>query len=193
MSMKKSMKIFLDSDRTLPKLYMYMVFVESIRPILFACKDEEEKLYICSCHCANADKCEWVIAPTTYTNLIELLTNTITIRDVFIKDNTSVYVATLLASTKEVTVQKTNKEEIAGILPSADYYMEAEPDEFEYELNELRAEEQCSTDFVRIRFQNSFNTAFKSFSVSLSCSLQPTIMKSPNYLSSNQKLSFMVP
>lgn len=167
MNTKKNLKVFLQQNHLLSNLYLYMVFVESIRPILFACKDEEGGLYIGSCHCATASKCEWILARTTYDRLIELLTDKITIRDVFVQDNTDAYVVTLHAESDKAEIKKQSLLVIDNILPTAGYYMEAEADEFEEELAELQNAKE-SEEFMSVNMQGSFNTMFRSFVVQIS-------------------------
>ena len=138
--MMKSMKeLFLKgNDREIPTLYRDMVFAESSRPILFTCRDDKEDRYICSCHCADGEKCEWIVAPTTCERLIDLLSDKITIRQVFDECENPAFLVTRYADRETPEVRAVAVNELSpSILPTAGYYMEAEEGEFNEEIAEL--------------------------------------------------------
>lgn len=168
MNLKTNKTIFLKQTEALPTLYMYMVFVETLSPILFACRDDAANVYICSCHCQNAEKCEWIISPTTYERLIDVLTDKVSIREGFLNDLSTAYVATLHPNTEVIKVTKRNLNELDAILPTANCYMEADPDEFSEELAVLESEKAMSAECWRISFSESFKTLFECFSVQVS-------------------------
>lgn len=161
--MKKNKMTFLVENKILPTLYIHMVFVESISPVLFTCQDDDANIYICSCHCQNAEKCEWIIAPTTYRNVIDLLTDRLSIRGIFLKDNAELFVATMRSKTEAIDVVVRKPIELDSILPKDNYYMEAESGEFENELEELRIEALKSEEFSRFTRVNNFKTIEKIF------------------------------
>ena len=97
--MNLKQNIFLTGGHDLPTLYTDMVLVESTRAILFTCKSEFDDLYICACHCANSEKVEWLVAPTTPNRVIDLLTNKLTIRNMFDKESL-LFLVTLMAGEK---------------------------------------------------------------------------------------------
>lgn len=140
MNMKGNKQVFLNQNRLLPTLYYYMVFVQTNRPILFACRDDALNVYLCSCHCSSGEKTEWIIVPTTYDTLAWLLTDKITIRDAFTEDNSECFLATMRANRSSVTVVQRQLRTVEAIMPTAGYYMEAEPGEFDEELEQLRTE-----------------------------------------------------
>lgn len=192
MNTKKNSKIFLKQNKLLPTLYMYMVFVESMSPILFACRDDNANVYICSCHCQNAEKCEWIISPTTYSKLVELLTDKLSIRDIFGTNLSTAFVATMYPNTDSIAVAEKHLTELDNILPTVGYFMEAEPDEFEEELTILKAAISTSLKFMEISFTESFNTSFTSFNVDLSI-LDSLIVAPPRgCYSSDHQLRFAV-
>lgn len=192
MNTKKNNKIFLKQNELLPTLHMYMVFVESVSPILFACRDDNANVYICSCHCQNAEKCEWIIAPTTYAKLVDLLTDKLSIKDIFHTDDSAAFVATMYPHAESIAVIKRSFSELENILPTADYYMEADPDEFSEELTALRSEISTSLNFTRISFTESFNTTISSFSVDLSILDSIAIVLPTGCFSSDHQLKFAV-
>lgn len=122
-----------------PTLYMDMVFVEMLHPILFSCTDDNGNYYICSCCRRDGEAQEWIIAPTACEKLIELLTDKITIRQIFEKCNGIGYVAMLRAGESEPIVYKTAVNDMpADMLPTPQYYMEADAGEFDEEINALK-------------------------------------------------------
>lgn len=192
MNVKKNKTIFLKQTKQLPTLYMYMVFVESLSPILFACRDDAANVYICSCHCQNAEKCEWIISPTTYGKLIDVLTDKLSIREVFFNDASTAYVATLRQNTDVIEVTPKNLNELDTILPTANCYMEADPDEFSEEIAILESEKAISTECLRISFTESFKTFFDCFSVQVSIPEPITPMPSAGCYDLRHELLFAV-
>ena len=61
---------------------MDKILFESSYPILFTCI-EHRNIYLFICCVNNSDETKWIGTKTSYPNLIELLTNEITIRDAF--------------------------------------------------------------------------------------------------------------
>lgn len=61
---------------------MDKILFESSYPILFTCI-ENRNIYLFICCVNNSDETKWIGTKTLYPNLIELLTNEITIRDAF--------------------------------------------------------------------------------------------------------------
>lgn len=184
---------FLPKSDVLAELFMYMVLVEERKPILFVCKDKNENVYICSRHYTDGKKCEWLLQETTYTRLIELLTDSITIRDIFTTEHEMLYVATLFTEEKRVIVQRYNIQDIDDrILPTAGYYMDVEADEFQKELEVLKAAEKNSSEFNSIRFQNSFNAIMRSFPIHITIPASEKKVARTAYYSSNQLVSIFV-
>lgn len=127
------------NNREIPTLYRDMVFAESTRPILFTCKDEKEDRYICSCHCADGEKCEWIVAPTTCERLIDLLCDRNTIRQIFDACEEPAFLVTRYAGRETPDVRAVAVRELPPtILPTAGYFMEAEEGEFDREIAELK-------------------------------------------------------
>lgn len=141
--MVMKMKEFLKGNsKGVPTLYMDMTFVEMKRPILFTCIDDSGDRYICSCHCANGEKCEWVAVHTTSERLIALLTNRISIREIFDDYEKQGILITLYAGEDYPVAQKIEiKNILPEILPTKGYFMDAENGEFDEEIAKLRAEE----------------------------------------------------
>lgn len=81
-----------------------MVLFRSTHPILFTYIDDDN-LYICSCHYANAEKQEWIIVPANHENVIDLLTDKVTICEIFEIWGKDVVIATQKADGSEVSVK----------------------------------------------------------------------------------------
>lgn len=131
---------FLNKSCVNPQLDYDLILFDDAYPVLFTCVDKKDNLYICTCHCATAKKREWVIAQTTPQKVIELLTDEITIRDIFESCKGKSYIATKYAGKPEPEVQSLNISEIpSDILPTAGYYMESDPGEFDEEIAAMEA------------------------------------------------------
>lgn len=191
MNTKRKMPVFLVQNKLLPTLYLYMVFAESISPILFACRDDAENVYVCSCHCQNATKQEWIIAPTSYSKLIALLTDKISIRDIFVEDNHKLYLVTKFANATTEIAEK-DLPSLHDLLPTAGYYMEAASDEFNQVLEELQAENSKTAEFTKTVIQSPFRTFISSFPIHI---LVPEVVSTTppsTYWSNSRKCSIMM-
>ena len=189
----KNLREFLAESESLPELYMDMVLVEARRPILFVCKDRDEEVYIVSCHCSNGEKSEWLIQKTTHAKLIELLTDKITVRDIFVKGYDDLFVATLCAGQKKATVFRRNLQDIEDrVLPTAGFYMEAEDGEFEEELEILQAAQKASYEFTSTRFNNRIRTIMRSFPMYITIPAPDQKIINTEYYSSNQRVNISV-
>lgn len=163
--MNRNKEVFLNQNRILPTLYYDMVFVHSIRPVLFSCRDDASNVYLCCCHCSSGEKAEWIIAPTSCERLVQLLTDQITIRNAFSEGHSECFVATMRAGEPSAAVVESPLEAVDASLPTAGYYMEAEPGEFDEELVQLRAEVSRRAEFTQISFPNRFAVHTKRYRV----------------------------
>lgn len=105
------------------------VLFETFIPILFVCENENKELFICVCHHTQNDQRSWLVAKTTADLIIQLLTDKITLRQIFTTDPTI-----------RLTITKTNKKtdiyhneddwlEYSPKLP-AEAYLDADGDEY---------------------------------------------------------------
>lgn len=156
--------IFLNRTENFPALYIDMVLVESIRPILFTCIDEDGQLYICSCCFASGDKCIWIVADTTLNDVISLLRNECEIRDMF-GCHECLTVITKYGQTEDPEICTQFIQNIPkDFLPTKGYYMEVEEGEFEDELEELNSRLKDSYQYNESFQQTSFDLEmFKTF------------------------------
>lgn len=168
--MSLNANIFLNEHENLGPLYLDMVLVEATRPLFFTCIDNNDKMYACSCHCADGEKCQWVVVPSTCEKMIEVLTDRITIRDVFDGSGGDVFLVTLYAGDREKVVEKTDLRHLPkDILPTPGYYMEVENGEFDEEIAELRNRQENAE--ITTRNVKSFFTSWKFFPVQVKLSV----------------------
>lgn len=162
--MNMNTNIFLNEDENLGPLYLDMVLVEATRPLFFTCIDNNDRMYACSCHCADGEKCQWVVVPTTCEKMIEVLTDGITIRDVFDGSDEDVFLVTLYAGSSQKVVEQVNLSQLPeDILPTPGYYMEAEEGEFDEEIAELRNRQENAE--IAMRSVKSFFATCQFFSI----------------------------
>lgn len=133
----KNSKVFLSINNR--PLFMDLILVEYHYPILFTCLDNRGNMYISTCFHADAQEREWLIAQTTPNAVIDLLRNNISIRDVFPKDDTLIYLAAKSKDAQETVIQTVRADEVPEkIFPTGGMFMDADEDEFTEELVILR-------------------------------------------------------
>lgn len=71
-------------------LEMDHIFLEDNYPILFICKNEEEKLYLCLCRTVVSEQ-KWLISEISLQTLEDLIYNNVSIYDAF-KANNHIYI-----------------------------------------------------------------------------------------------------
>lgn len=187
--MNMNTNIFLKEDNSGLVLFYDMVLIEATRPIFFTCTDNNDEMYACSCHCANGEKCEWIIVPTTADRIIKVLSDEITIREVFEFTNENAFLVTLHTGQSAPIIKRLQVQDIPdNILPTAGYNMEPEEGEFDAEIAELREREKLSMSIEYI--SEKFFITTQSFCVKIGI---PVLnwMKSSDRRESNAK--FILP
>lgn len=111
------------------------ILFEANYPILFTCKNEKGDLFICVCCQNNAQGKKWLLTRTTEELVIDMLRDNISIREVFLSFSEcriSVYAG-------NEYIVKENEEADWGensiFLPKKNEFMEAEPGEFDDEID----------------------------------------------------------
>lgn len=111
------------------------VLFEANYPILFTCKNEKDDLFICVCCQNNAFGKKWLLTKTTEKLIIDMLKDKISIREVFLRFSEcriSIYAG-------DEYIVKENEEADWGensiFLPKKNEFMEAEPGEFDDEID----------------------------------------------------------
>ena len=128
------------------------ILFEGAYPVLFTMADSEKE-YLVICPVVNSKEMTWIVSETSFSNIIELLTNKITIRDAFLAVSDDKICLTYDGKKMETTIEKrqTFPEEL---LPDAGEFIDAEDDEFEEEIEYYRKREQYrSISISAIRWQ----------------------------------------
>ena len=120
--------IFPESS-VLPELFLLETIVETTVPILFLCHDKKWQLYIVSRCYANAEKIIWFVQQTNKRDIINLLTNTITIREIFTTQNT-INVISHKANNECLTQKVPLIQLESTLLPTPGQFLDAENEEF---------------------------------------------------------------
>ena len=168
----KSKEPYFKNVPYLDDLYMEFIIFEYECPILFVCKNKEDRLYICVCYDIRESQ-QWIVAPIDQEILIQLLTNQIAIRDAF---------ALYRSEEKRYLInwKKVNGEgkyscrsimfsDIPDeILPVANETIEAEDDEYAEFIEVLRRREKKSEQSV---FSVSKTNLFKAINYMVNCSI----------------------
>lgn len=68
----------------LGELYIDKVLFDSSYPILFTLSDRNNNIYICVCHHHDSDCSKWLISRTTPSEVIALLNNKLSMRQIFL-------------------------------------------------------------------------------------------------------------
>lgn len=175
------MKIFLKSDREdIPTLYWDMILVESTKPVLFTCRDKEDNRYICARCRADAERCEWIIVPTTCERLIDLLNSKVSIRQIFDGYEAHGFLAERRAGEAQMYAYPVSMEDIPPeLLPTAGYTMDADPGEFNEEIALLQkaSEVRFAWEDITYSFTN-FDKISTQFRISLVSSIDNSYRKS---------------
>lgn len=129
--MQPSNRIFLEATSKTPTLYFDLVFAELRYPLLFTCRDDSGQMYIVSCHVANGEKCEWLIAKTNPDLIMKMLSCEMTIRSMFTVNNT-IDIATQYAGEEAISIRTIEVCDVpSSILPTKDEYLEIDKGEFD--------------------------------------------------------------
>lgn len=112
------------------------VLFEANYPILFTCLDKHQELYICVCSQNNEKGKKWLLTKTTPRLVIEMLSDKIAIRDIFLKFPD--FRISVMADEYGIQMKKNDENDWKDdsiYLPQADEYMEVEEGEFNEEID----------------------------------------------------------
>lgn len=121
------------------QLYIDRVLFQAGYPVLFTCADTARDLFICVCCQNNEQGVKWLISRTKPAEIVKLLENELTIRDIFTNEPTERF--SIDSAGNEMKIVKNDSDDWAEdsiFLPKADEYMDAEPEEFEEEIRYYR-------------------------------------------------------
>lgn len=116
------------------------ILFEGAYPVLFTMTDDEKE-FLVICPVANSKEMTWIVSETSFSNLIELLTNKITIRDAFLAVSDDKICLKYDGNNMETT-RKKRQMFPEKLLPDAGEFLDAEVDEFKEEIEYYRKREQ---------------------------------------------------
>lgn len=116
------------------ELYIEKVFFESYYPIVFSCVSSQGDLFLVVCSRNNKNGIKWLIARTNAKDIIQLLSDKITIRELLLKAGDK-FSVDYQKGTYIINGKTTDFDENSLFLPTEDSFMEAEDGEFEEEIN----------------------------------------------------------
>ena len=159
--MKNEEKIFkIDSL----DLKLDIVLVDFIYPVLFTCVDDYDNMYIVSCYLADSKTKEWLIAETSPEKVISLLQNETTIRDLFF--NTNLWQAILKAENTVPSIRHVKADELdSHIFPTEGEFMDADPDEFTTEIQQLS--KRINNIYSKVKSQEKHLFFWRTYSFSM--------------------------
>lgn len=111
------------------------ILFEASYPILFTCKNDKDDLFICVCCKNNETGKKWLITQTAPESIIRMLTDKMTIREVFLANmecRLSIESSNNILDIKYNDVEDWSDESI--YLPKAGEYIDAEPGEFDDDI-----------------------------------------------------------
>lgn len=128
------MKKFIKLDEY-GQLYIDRVLFESYFPIIFTCVNDNKEIFICVC-CQNNEKgCKWLIGKTNGINIIRMLRNEITIRQLLLEYSSGRISVDYVGNEYVVAYNNSDWDENSSYLPKDDSYMYAEEGEFDEEID----------------------------------------------------------
>ena len=121
-------------------LQLDMVFFEAKYPIIFTCKNENQK-YLFSCCAYTSNEIKWIGVKTDSNTVLKMLQNKIMVREAFIKDEGKLMVISY--NGQKVICEFLDKDGVSPeLLPTEEMYFEAEEGELQEEMKRLRDEIQ---------------------------------------------------
>ena len=119
------------------------ILFEGAYPVLLTMTDGEKE-YLVICPAANSKEMTWIVSETSFSNLIELLTNKMTIRDAFLAVSDDKICLKYNGNNME-TMREKRQMFPEKLLPDAGEFIDAEVDEFKEEIEYYRKREQYNT------------------------------------------------
>lgn len=130
-------RLFLGGNEFFGRLFYEFVLVEEITPIFFICSDDSQNLFACLCCLSDNDKTEWVVVPVDADSIIDMLTDKITIYQLFKDSGREAYLVSRY-SNGAIDIRRHLISDIPDtLLPTPGYYMEADEGEFDEEIRSL--------------------------------------------------------
>lgn len=125
-----------DIFRTIPAfkdIEMDKILFESFYPVMFTCvQNDDIFLFICCYY--DSTEIKWIGTETSYPNLIDLLTDKITIREAFTNITTEKFL--IIKNVNGIVFDKIQCEDFPqNLLPTEGEFMDVDPGEFDEEID----------------------------------------------------------
>lgn len=146
-------------------LYEDQILLDYIYPVLFTCIDDFENMYLSVCYTANASKTCWLLAKVDPSQVINLLSNKKTIREMFECDN--LWNLYKIGNDTEIHVEKIENYKTfdQDAFPAEGEYMDADDGEFSEEIKIFQ--ERISTEKYTLKLQKYFEHLTKFVNINL--------------------------
>lgn len=128
------MKEFINTGRY-GKLYYDKILFEAQYPIIFSCKNEYGEIFIGVCCQYNEQAHRWLLGKTEPTNIVRVLRDEITIRQLLIEYCSKRMSVAYMNGAYVMDYHSDDWEKDSIYLPKKDSYMWAEPGEFDEEID----------------------------------------------------------
>ena len=147
------------------ELYEDQVLLDYIYPVLFTCVDDFDNMYISVCYDADASKTCWLLAKVKPVQVIDLLENKITIREMFECDD--LWNICKLSHSLEKNVEKIKdyKTFDSKAFPAKGEYMDADEGEFSEEIEIFKNRIPLSN--YEIKQEKIFTHSFSRVNINL--------------------------
>ncbi len=126
---KRIEKIFVTTEKY-GELYIEKVFFESYYPIVFSCVNSQGDLFLVVCSQNNENGIKWLVARTNPKDIIQLLSDKITIRELLLKAGDK-FSVDYQKGTYIINEKTTDFDEDSLFLPTEDSFMEAGDGKFD--------------------------------------------------------------
>lgn len=127
------MKKFIKTDRY-GQLYIDRILFESYFPVIFTCINDNDDIFICVC-CQNNEKgCKWLVGKTECINIIRLLQDKITVRQLLLEHSSWRITVDYTQEGYAIYYNNSDWDENSLYLPKKDSYMYAENGEFDDDI-----------------------------------------------------------
>lgn len=146
-------------------LYEDQILLDYIYPVLFTCIDDFDNMYLSVCYDAEASKTCWLLAKVSPDQVISLLENRVTIRELF--ECKDLWYICKYANSSEKYVEKVKdyKNFDQDAFPAKGEYMDAEEDEFLEEIELFR--NRISSESYKVKQEKFFKYSFSRINIDL--------------------------
>lgn len=115
-------------------LYWDKILFEPVYPILFTCKNDKNEIFVVICCQNNATGIKWLVGKTTPDNIVRMLCDEITIRELITTYSTGQFSINYDEGKYICSYDSSEWKEESTYLPKKDSYIMAEPGEFDEDI-----------------------------------------------------------